>query len=224
MAKITMDQAEKFPQGSNSFFTLANDKEVGKVRFAYNGYGDIDSYSVHRIEVDGKTKVVDCLIADKLNEPLSNCPLCARGDRPQARVYLSVYNMETNEMQVWERGVQWVKQNLEAMCRRYNPLVATPIEIERNGVKGDRNTSYNLFPLPTDNAKLEDLPEDIDVYGTGIVSQYTFDELQTFVQTGKLPSKDENNQVSPRQVSQAAEQIPPTNNPSRRTIQNNGTY
>ena len=60
-------------------------------------------------------------------------------------------------------------------------------EIERNGAKGDTNTTYKVFPLAQekDNTLIKDLPEFDDLLG-GYVLDLSFEDMEEFLQTGKV--------------------------------------
>ena len=73
---------------------------------------------------------------------------------------------------------------LASLCTRYNPLVGTLFEVERIGKKGDTNTTYETYPLQSDNAIIEDFPE---IKAEDITYQVkSYDDLIYFLQNGIL--------------------------------------
>lgn len=197
MAKFNANEIENYGgNGGGGFFSLKNDKDVATVRFMYNTLEDIQGYAVHEVEVDGKKRYVNCL--RNYNDPVDMCPLCAARYRVLAKLFVLLYDEDAGEVKVWDRGKTFMSK-LSSLCSRYNPLVATPFEIERNGKKGDTNTTYETFALETDNTTLEDLPEIPELLGTLILDK-TFEELEYFLENEEFPNDKEN--ISERNVAQ----------------------
>lgn len=206
MARFNASEVENYkPAGTGSFFGLANDKDCESVRLMYNNMDDAELFSVHEIEVNGKSYWVNCL--REYDKPVDDCPLCAAGNRLQVKMWVPLYIEKTGEVKIWERGRTFVPK-LEGAARRFNPLVSNIFEIERNGKKGDRDTTYEIFHIKQDDKKLEDLPAVPDVVGS-IVKELTFDEMANYLQSGT--------------VSFGQEDKPQTRNPvaDRRPVSNN---
>lgn len=189
MARFNASQVDNYkPTGAGSFFSLANDGDYEQVRLMYNDMADVELFSVHEIEVNGNTYWVNCL--REYDQPVANCPLCASGNKIQVKMWVPLYIENTQEVKVWERGRTFVSK-LESAARRFTPLASNIFEIERNGKKGDQNTTYELIHIKRDEKQLVDLPELPQVVGT-IVKELTFEELEQFIQTGSLPSVEAN--------------------------------
>lgn len=193
MARFKADQVEQYKTGGagGSFFSLQNDKDYETVRLMYNDMNDVELFSVHEIEVNGQTQWVNCL--REYDEPVDNCPLCAAGNRLQVKMWVPLYMENTGEVKVWERGRTFVAQ-IESAARRFSPLVSSTFDIERNGKKGDQNTTYALVKVNGEEKTLDQLPPKPQVVGT-IVKEYTFDELETYLQTGNVPGNTNNVQT-----------------------------
>ena len=145
MARFNAHEVDNYGgQGGGGFFSLKNDKDVATVRFMYNTIDDVEGFAVHEIEVDGRKRYVNCL--REYNQPVDDCPLCAAKQRVLAKVFVPVYDEETQEIKIWDRGKTFFSK-ISSLCARYNPLVSTPFEIERNGKKGDTNTTYETYLL-----------------------------------------------------------------------------
>lgn len=199
MARFNAHEADNYGgQGGGGFFALKNDKDTATVRFMYNDINDIEGYAVHEIEVDGKKRYVNCL--REYNQPVDACPLCAAKYRVLAKLFIHVYDEESQEVKVWDRGKTFFSK-LSSLCARYNPLVSTPFEIERNGKKGDTGTTYETFALDSDDTTLADLPEVPELLGTLILDK-TYEELEFFLDNDFFEEDD-------------AEQSPPPRNPGR---------
>ena len=228
MARFSVHEVENYGgQGGGGFFSLKNDKDVATVRFMYNTIDDVEGYSVHEIKVDGKKRYVNCL--REYNQPLDDCPLCAAKYRVIARLFVILYDVESEEVKIWDRGKTFFSK-LSSLCARYNPLVSTPFEIERNGKKGDTKTTYETYALDTDDVTLEDLPEVPELLGTLILDK-SYEELEFFLENGyfeedveeqappeRNPKNDRRNSTSKRELANEAparrRRIPAT----RRTV------
>ena len=153
--------------------------------------------------------------------PVDDCPLCAAKQRVLAKVFVPVYDEETQEIKIWDRGKTFFSK-ISSLCARYNPLVSTPFEIERNGKKGDTSTTYETYALETDDLTLEDFPEVPELLGTLILDK-TYEELEFYLDNGYFEedvemlwlqrnrSEIEDQQLRERNQRQDAEprQIPP---------------
>lgn len=197
MARFNAQEVENYGgQGGGGFFALKNDKDLATVRFMYETIDDIEGFAVHEVEVDGKKRYVNCL--REYNQPVDDCPLCAAKSRVIAKLFIILYDVESEEIKIWDRGKTFFSK-LSSLCARYNPLVSTPFEIERNGKKGDTKTTYETYALDTDDITLEDLPEAPELLGTLILDK-TFEELEFFLDNGYFEEEVE-------------EQAPPQRNP-----------
>lgn len=180
MARIGINEADHYKNTQGSFFGLKDDKDTAVVRFMYNDINDVNMDVVHEIDIDGKKRFVNCLRT--YDEPIDNCPLCKAGYTHQIKLFVPLYNEDTKEVQIWQRGNLFAGQ-ISGLCSRYDPLVSTPVEIERSGKKGDQKTTYQLYPRKTDDVTLEDLPEAPNPIGT-IVMDKSFDELEYYTTHG----------------------------------------
>ena len=196
MAKFNVTEIDNY--GGNaaggSFFSLKNDKDVATVRFMYNTLQDVQGYAVHEVEVDGKKRYANCLRS--YNDPIDDCPLCAARYKVLAKIFVTLYDEESGEVKIWDRGKTFMSK-LSSLCSRYNPLVATPFEIERNGKKGDQKTTYETYALESDDVTLDDLPEVPELLGTLILDK-TYEELESFLDTGSFGDEKEEAPVQSR--------------------------
>lgn len=213
MAKFNVNEVDNYGgNGQSSFFSLKNDKDTATVRFMYNTIEDVEGYAVHEIDVGGKKRYVNCL--RNYNEPIDACPLCAARYRVLAKLFVTLYDEDSQEIKVWDRGKTFFSK-LASLCSRYNPLVSTPFEIERNGKKGDTSTTYETYALEADDVTLEDLPEVPDLLGTLILDK-SYEELEYFLETGEFED-DETEQAAP---AAQATRAPATEAPRRRVSTN----
>lgn len=176
--------------GGGSFFTLKDDGDVARVRFMYNSMEDVVGYAVHEVEIDGKKRYVNCLRS--YNEPKSNCPFCAANSFQRAKLYIPVYDIDEDEVKVWERGKNFFAK-MSALCARYSnantPLVAHTFDIERHGKKGDTSTTYEIYETGADDTRLEDLPEIPEVLGTVILDK-SAEDMEYYLDNECFPNND----------------------------------
>jgi hypothetical protein len=135
------DAMDKYSSSNADFFSIQNDEEVAKVRFAHGDDKDLDIYVVHKVKIAGKDRYVACLAPSK--QP---CPLCQAGHRPTIRMFLSVLDTRDNKKKIWDRGKSEIP-NILGLITRYGRLDGRYCEIQRHGKKGDKETKYQFFPL-----------------------------------------------------------------------------
>ncbi len=221
MAKFNASELDNYGgQGGGAFFALKNDKDIANIRFMYESLEDVEGYAVHEIEVDGKKRYVNCLRT--YNEPVDKCPLCAAKYRVLAKLFVLVYDIDADEVKIWDRGRTFYSK-LSSLCARYNPLVSTPFEVERNGKKGDTNTTYETYPLESDNTTLTDLPEAPELLG-GLILDKTAEELNYYLDNGVFEEDEQQggarNPANDRRASEAVGRRPA---PSRRPVRAEST-
>jgi len=181
MAQFNVNSADNYGgQGGGGFFRLANDKEVAHVRFLYGGIEDVEGFSVHEVELNGKKRYVNCL--REYGDPVDTCPFCREGRFNQVKYFVPIYNMDTDTIQTWERGKKFGAK-LTSMCSRYPNTVSHTFEIERQGRAGDTQTTYEIYETgETEGVSMADF-EVPSPLGTIILNK-TADEMETYLQTG----------------------------------------
>lgn len=186
MARVRYDEAENYGgNGGHGYFSLSNDKDTARVRFMYNSIDELVGYAVHECEVDGRKRYVNCLRS--YDQPVTECPFCANHQFQTVKLYIPVYMVDTGEVKLWERGKKFIAKMTSLLSRYPNP-VNTIFEIERNGAKGDTNTSYEIYPMETDDTIMEDLPPVPEIVG-GVILDKPYAEMEEYMNTGKFPEK-----------------------------------
>lgn len=188
MGRIAIDDVDKYGGGGNAFFQLKDDGDTENVRIMYETIEDVDAYTLHKIKVGNSERYVSCL-RENHDDPLTDCPLCEAKCKTEVRLFIPLYTLSDNTIKFWERGKTFVKK-LQNLFKRHKPLCGTVFEIERNGRKGDNQTSYEFYGGESDSTTLEDLPEIPEILGTYVLEK-TKDELQAYVDTGKLPGEED---------------------------------
>ena len=191
MARFSADQADNYGgQGGGGFFSIQNDKEVKQVRFMYDKVEDIEGLSVHKVEVNGKDRYVNCL--REYNQPVDMCPFCREKKPTQARLFIPVYNIDEDAIQIWDRG-KTMFQKMTSLCSRYatkRNLVNNIFEVERNGKPKDQKTTYEIYQTDADDTEIADLGELPQILGT-VVLDKTADEMEYFLEEGEFPPTDD---------------------------------
>lgn len=165
--------------GGDWFNCLKNDGDHVAVQFLPNCADDIPIYAVHRVQIDGKERNVNCLRGD-VHDPLNVCPLCNSGSDIHIARFLILYNHRDKAVQIWERGKKFLEKLIGHM-NRYSPFNRHVMDIERHGVRGDKKTEYELYPVdnvPPIDWNTVELPK---IEG-GIVMNMSYEEMQKFVE------------------------------------------
>ena len=188
MARFNTETAEHYGgQGGAGYFSLKNDKDVAKVRFMYNSIDDVEGYAVHQVEIDGKKRWVNCL--REYTQPKDVCPFCRANKYTSAKLFVPIYNMDEDKVQVWERGRKFLSK-ISSICARYPNVVSHIFEIERNGKKGETTTTYEIYEVDKDDTTLEDLPEVPNPLG-GLVLDKSAEDMDFYLESGYFPPDDE---------------------------------
>lgn len=217
--RFSVKDADNYGASKSNYFSLKDDKDTAKIRFLYNTVDDIQGVAVHEVQVGNKTVDVECLRA--YNEPIDKCPLCAAGYKINAKVFIPVYDMTSNESKIWTRGRTFLSK-LTSLCSRYNPLVSTPFEVERIGKKGDTSTTYETYPMQTDNARIEDFPP-IEAQGTCYQTK-TAEELDYYIKTGSFPENEQRTSNPQYNNVQQRREVPVNNQQYQAPVRRRPTY
>lgn len=164
------DAQEQYKSGSGEYFSLKDDKDKAAVRFLYDlesmpidevDTNDLDCYVIHDIEINNKRRVRACTMD-------SECPDCKAGNKAKLKIFIQLVDERDGKVKVWERPSKYASILL-GLITRYGPLCNRLYEIERVGVKGDTQTTYQIFCLDKDDKKLVDLPDKIKLVGSSII-------------------------------------------------------
>ena len=196
MGRVSINKSGSYGSATaNGFFSLADDKDSAVVTFLYEEEdgSDMDYFVVHQVEVDNRNRYINCNAISEDGESIhpENCPLCEEGFPRIEKLFLQLFNENTNQVETWDRGRSYV-QKIVTLINKYGPLVNQPFEIIRSGKKGDQRTTYEFFPeSPNDEVTLDDFPEKSQLLGTLILD---LDEDQMFdVIDGKFTLEDNYN-------------------------------
>lgn len=215
MARFRYDEADHYGgQGGTGFFSLKNDKDVALVRFMYNSVDDVEGYAVHQVEIDGKKRYVNCL--REYNQPKDVCPFCRANMFTTAKLFIPVYNIDEDKVQMWERGKKFISK-ISSICARYPDVVSHKFEIERNGKKGETTTTYEIYEVGKDETTLEDLPDVANPLGS-IVLDKSADDMEFYLDNEYFPPDGEEAPVRRREPREREEERPVRRTPRRETF------
>lgn len=212
MARFRYDEADKYGgQGGTGFFSLKNDKDVAQVRFMYNSIDDVEGYAVHQVEIDGKKRYVNCL--REYNEPKDVCPFCKANMYTQAKLFIPIYNIDEDKVQLWERGKKFFSK-ISSICARYPNVVSHKFEIERNGKPRETTTTYEIYEVDKDDTTLEDLPDVTSPLGSVILDK-SADDMEFYLDNEYFPP-DGDDAPARRRESREENTRPVRRTPARR--------
>lgn len=221
MGRVRYDEVDKYGgQGGAGFFSLKDDGDTARVRFMYDGVDSIEAFAVHQIEgEDGRKRYVNCL--RDYRDPIDKCPFCREKKQTQVKLFIPVYNVDEDKVQIWERGKKFV-QKMVSICSRYSnsdtPLCSHTFDIERSGKKGDTSTTYEIYPADKDNTTLEDLPEVPNPLGS-LVLDKSAEDMDAFLETGYFPPEDDEDETPVRRrESREREEAPRRRTPRGRDV------
>lgn len=222
MPVVGIDDVDNYKSGGDySYLVLKNDGDTAKVRFYIESMDDLRFYVVHQITTrDGKQRYVNCLRT--YDQPIDDCPFCRQALQNKeyntlVKMFLPVFDMNDKQVKLFERGKTF-KDEIQGHIRRNSPLVNYPCEIERCGEKGDTKTVYKVYPLAQekDNTLIKDLPEVEDLIGTYVLD-FSREDMEDFIETGKIPDSNSKDENLPRRTSRSSEQTSQdTNNTATR--------
>lgn len=195
MSRFGVNDAEHYGgQGGGGYFRLANDHDVARVRFLYDGVDDIEGYAVHEVQINDKKRYVNCL--REYGDPISECPFCAAKKFTTVKYFVPVYNIDEDRVQTWERGKKF-GQKLSSLCARYPHLFTHTFEIERNGAAGDQQTTYEIYETGSDESvTLSDFDKP-EVLGSHVLDKSASD-MEYYLDRGVFPNDGGNNGGFPR--------------------------
>ena len=234
MAKVSFDNAIVMEQNNNNntdvgFLSLRDDGDEAIVRFLCDSTDDFDIHVVHPVNVDGRTREVNCLRDP--HDALDVCPLCKSGANIQQKFFIRMIQYIKNDAGqiipkpvVWERSLAYAK-TLKSYLDNYGPLSDIICKIIRHGKKGDTNTKYEIVPNLSKQIYRDDLyPKVANIFGDysvigRIVLNKNAEEINTFLATGKFPMRQQNNNqaaagsaATPRTYNESVTNVPPMNN------------
>ena len=194
------------------YFKLVDDGDEALVRFVYDSPSEIVMAHVHDEPVgNNKHRRVLCL-RENARDDMNKCPLCSRGDKYFAKVYLKLIEYVKDEQgkivpqaKIWERPESFADTIVEYIDN-YGGLKDVVFKVKRKGVRGSTDTNYILTPMPStiyneSNGYVKDF-SDFDnfyFYPHSFLSK-TKEDIEEYIKTGDFPfhRKEESAQTQPK--------------------------
>ncbi len=204
------------------FFAIKNGEEA-IVRFVINSVDDFDIFTVHPVTIGQSSypnRRVSCLRNNPKTDPINMCPLCAKGEKVQQRMYIKMIQYVNENGQivpkavVWDRPAYSYAPQLKSYLDNYGPLSNIVCKIVRHGDGLD--TKYDIIPnlnpqLYSDQMYVKDFSafDGFNVLG-GMIMNKSFEDINQFVLTGEFPMPSPN---TPQTVPTSQTDVPPWNTP-----------
>lgn len=192
MGRINYDDVDKYGNNSDTeFLKLTNDGDMITAQLMVKDMEDVDIFACHQAVVgkwdDGndRTRFVNCL--RNYDDPLDVCPMCAAGLKTQVVMMLAMVDQQDGKIKIWNRGKTFIPK-IKNFVNRWGDMTMKPVDIIRNGKKGDKKTTYDIQISPSE-------PMDISQYEKpeflgGYIMDKSADEMQEYLDTGYFPNTD----------------------------------
>ena len=220
MGRLSLSDLDKIGGGSSGgFFSLKDDGDEAQVRILLNKLEDMEDgfmYACHSVPVEGSKYGRDVACLRNYGDPVDKCPLCANGYKVNAKLFIPLYNVDTDEVQLWNRGKGFMSK-FSTFCSRYSKpsIVSHLVTIHRTGEAGSMQTTYELFMDEVDDVTLEDLPEAPQPLGMTVIDA-SADDMNYYLEEGEFPPNDSEQEQEPvrrrgRQQEEEEEEAPRNN-------------
>lgn len=199
MARYTAQEQSAYESSGVQGFRLEKDGDRARVVFLYAGPESIDGWACHRFQIGtkGYTVTMDCPRTSA--DPIEKCPACKAGEQLYTRLFVRLYNLNTNKVEIWDRASGF-RTELVAKMAYFNPLYSKVFEITRQG--SGLQTKYNFQSLNDSNFTQEQYEEYVK-QAEEVADSYVkpIDSYQSLLQRS---------QASKEQAAQEAVQVNPT--------------
>lgn len=135
MAFKTVDEFNK-ERGYDNYFTLRNDGDSADVVFLYRSTSDVLVADAHYIKSSDYTGYVHCCGR--------GCPACGKGISVRNKLFVPLYNINTNRIEFWDRSMFFENQLQQDVFSKYPNPSEFVFKITRHGQARDVNTSYEI--------------------------------------------------------------------------------
>ena len=183
-------------------FILRNDGDFADVIFLYKSISDVLVADAHYIKSEKYNGYVHCCGA--------GCPACAKEIRVQNKLFIPLYNIQSREIEFWDRTVRFERQLISDVFEKYPNPDNFVFRITRHGASGDINTTYEITAIGRNTFKSYDeiLSENnatMPDYYDNIIKQFNAYELKEMLSVNPVNSAYNvdsmpNYQVTPRNL------------------------
>ena len=205
MARMTSYEESKQYETNTGFkiFSLEDDGDTDKVQFVASSLDDMLIYTTHGIPMRSQNgrdyqRKVGCL-KQHATDPKGTCPLCDSGSAVKLARFIPLYSHAQKEIVLWERSGQFIEKNIGSLLNRLKSQGKDPrncvVEIVRCGRKGDQKTTYQFYPMdseqPVDTSGLE-IP---DPEGS-LIATWSAGDMNAYVANGTIPQNSTSNNAN----------------------------
>lgn len=141
MAFKTLDNFNE--QRYGSAFRLIEDGDTADVIFLYQSTADVLVADTHYLKSTDFSGYVHCLG--------HGCPACNKGIRVQTKLFIPLYNLNTKQIEFWDRTPRMEPQLQSDVFRKYPNPSEVVFRITRKGASGDINTTYEIQAVNRNN-------------------------------------------------------------------------
>lgn len=153
---------------------LKNDGDSATVIFLYRSAADILIANAHYIKGSDYSGYVHCTG--------HGCPACAKGIRTQSKLFVPVYNVDTDEILFFERDTKYFMEQIKSLMVSYPNLSEFVFRITRRGAAGSRDTRYDITALAKNSA----LPYDKILSDKGVKMPDYYETIIRDMSSGEL--------------------------------------
>ncbi|MBQ2856719.1 MAG: hypothetical protein IJE78_06285 [Bacteroidaceae bacterium] len=166
-------------------FRLVNDGDSARVVFLYRSVDDVLIADTHYVKSANYSGYVHCCGR--------GCPACGKGIRVQTKLFIPLYNLDTNEIQFFDRNVNFEAQLSKDVFENYPNPSQYVFTITRHGEPRSLDTKYELRATNKYSAESYDqilakfnikMPE----YYENICKEVTPEELSEMLSQGSQSS------------------------------------
>ena len=118
-------------------FLLSDDGDYADVVFLYKSFDDVLVADVHYINSSEYSGYVHCCG--------SGCPACAKGLRVQTRLFIPMYNLNTNKIEFFDRSSRFANQLQRDVFSKFADPSEYVFRIVRHGKSGSYDTTYEIL-------------------------------------------------------------------------------
>lgn len=117
-------------------FLLRNDGDFADVIFLYTKVDDVLVADTHYIKSADYSGYVSC--------NGRGCPACAKGIKVQTKLFIPLYNIDSGELQFFDRSVRFEPQLQNDVFKNFPNPSEYVFRITRHGAARDVNTTYSI--------------------------------------------------------------------------------
>lgn len=208
-------------------FYLSNDRDGAHVHMLIEDATKVPVYHVHTVQITSKAGKPYYVDVDCIG---NGCPFCKEAyankggfvGMAKDKLYIPMFVLDRKDssgvqsvgaVQIFSRPASYYRNDLSPFNMRNGSFENQWIEIERNGVKGDKNVAYRLYTANKDFAgndldtkmTIKDFMEEYGysedwIFGSvdSIIKSWTVNQMEQVLQTHQYPkggTSNNNNNV-----------------------------